>query len=136
MKIQKLDFITPGLSLNGNLSFDNHFESERGIRDNIGVYPTKWIDPVIEDMGANGNPTDYIVLNPVSGKNQFDYVQLPWTVAAEDATSTLSSLRRRLFYQVQANYSRMFGKHDITATAVFNRDQSDTGSEFQHFRED
>ncbi|MDP2337345.1 MAG: TonB-dependent receptor [Bacteroidota bacterium] len=142
---QKLDFISNGLSISGNVSFDNHFESEGGIyHGGIGNFPTKWINPAIEDMGPNEDPNNYITLNPVKGVNQFDWVRNPWTINDESAvgafyynsSNPLSTLRRRLFYQGQANYARTFGRHDVTATGVFTREQLATGSEFQRYRED
>jgi TonB-linked SusC/RagA family outer membrane protein len=143
---QKLDFITQGLSFSGNFSFDNHFETRGGIWDNSStvaqnVYQ-KYIDPKIEDMLPGENPNSYITYYPISGKNQFDFVPIPWTVRDEGVIASavgedmLKYLRRRLFYQAQLNYANTFGKHDVTATGVFNREQMATGSEFQHYRED
>lgn len=129
---QKLDMITRGLSASVNLSFDNHFEAVKSISDGGGT-PTKYIDPAIEDMPEGGDPNSYITLNPVAGTNQFAWVYKPWTLSDE---SPSTSIRRRLYYQAQLNYARTFGKHDVTATGVFTREQLATGSEFQRFRED
>jgi len=133
---QKLDFITKGLSATVNMSFDNNFTSVGGIYNTESNAETKYISPDIEDMPVGGNPNDYIILNPIIGLNQFDFVVQPWTLRDEDADGYLSRLRRRLFYQAQMNYVRTFGLHDVTATGVFNREQLATGSEFQRFRED
>ncbi|WP_431209964.1 hypothetical protein ACQ86N_28205 [Puia sp. P3] len=46
------------------------------------------------------------------------------------------STYRKMFYQVQVDYARKFGKHDLTAMGLFSRDRYATGSEFEHFRED
>ncbi|HBL77088.1 MAG: hypothetical protein A2W90_19045 [Bacteroidetes bacterium GWF2_42_66] len=132
---QKLDRITKGLSASVNLSFDNHFESIKSISDNIDV-PTKYIDPAIEDMPTGGDPNQYITLLPVTGTNQFAWVYKPWTLNDENADNSLSRLRRRLYYHAQLNYARTFGRHDVTATGVFTREQLATGSEFQRYRED
>ena len=129
---QKLDFITSGLGISGNVSFDNHLESQGGIQE-VGGIPTKWINPAIEDMGPGEDPDKYILIDPIKGINQFDWVRLPWILQDEVGSSLI---RRRLFYQIQANYARTFGRHDITATGVFTREQQATGSEFQHYRED
>ncbi len=131
---QKLDFITQGLSASANLSFDNHFEAIKSIVD--GSWPTKYINPAIEDMPAGGDPNSYIILGPVAGINQFVWVYRPWSLADENADNSLSTLRRRLYYQAQLSYARSFGKHDVTATSVFTREQLATGSEFQRYRED
>ena len=132
---QKLDFITQGLSASVNLSFDNHFESLKSIAED-GKWPTKYINPAIEDMPAGGDPNQYIILGPIAGTNQFPWIQKPWVLNDENADNRLSTLRRRLYYQGQLNYARNFNKHDVTATGVFTREQLATGSEFQRYRED
>lgn len=134
---QNLDFITQGLSASANLSFDNHFESIKSIVDALyGEYPTKYIYPEIEDMPAGGDPNSYIILEPVTGINQFAWIRPPWSLLDEDANKALHTLRRRLYYQVQLNYARSFEKHDVTATGVFTREELATGSEFPRYRED
>ncbi len=132
---QKLDFITRGLSATANLSFDNHFETVKSISESQ-VFPQKYIDPAIEDMPAGGDPNAYITIGPVAGTNQYSWVQSPWVLSDENADNSLSMLRRRLYTQIQFNYARTFGKHDVTATGVFTREQLATGSEFQRYRED
>ena len=138
--IQKLDFITKGLSFNGNVSFDNHIESDGGIVDGSNKYTsstaTKWINPAIEDALPGEDLSKYIVLSPTVGTNGYSWVYQPWVINDENADNSLSTLRRRLYYQAQLNYSRIFGRHDISATGVFTREQLATGSEFQRFRED
>jgi len=138
--IQKLDFITQGLSLSGNLSFDNHFETQGGLWDNSSMVSQnvyqKYIDPKIEDMLQGEDPNTYITYYPIGGKNQFDFVPVPWSLRDESPNTLLNNLRRRLFYQAQINYANTFGKHEVTATGVFNREQLATGSEFLRYRED
>jgi TonB-linked SusC/RagA family outer membrane protein len=133
---QKLDCITQGLSAFANLSFDNHFEAISRIVEVGGQYPTEYIRPGIEDMPPNGDPNSYIILGPVTGTNQFSWIYKPWVAQDENAANSLSTLRRRLYFQAQINYARTFGKQDITATGVFTREQLATGSEFQRYRED
>ena len=132
---QKLDFITQGLSASANLSFDNHFETIKSLAE-YGQWPTKYINPAIEDMPAGGDPNSYIILGPVAGTNQFSWIYRPWSISDENADNLISTLRRRLYYQAQLSYARSFGKHDVTATGVFTREQLATGSEFQRYRED
>ena len=136
---QKLDFITKGLSVSASVAFDNYVTTVGGIWDIYNRLPeansaTKWIDPEIEDIGPDENPEDYIFNYPTTGINQFDWVVLPWEVREEDTQT--GSLRRRLFYQAQINYARTFGKHDVTATGVFNREETASGSMFPQYRED
>jgi TonB-linked SusC/RagA family outer membrane protein len=132
---QKLDFITQGLSASASASFDNHFEAIKSLAE-WGSWPTKYINPAIEDMPAGGDPNSYIIIGPVAGTNQFSWIYRPWLLQDENADNSISTLRRRLYYQAQLSYARGFGKHDVTATGVFTREQWATGSEFQRYRED
>ncbi len=137
---QKLDFVTKGLSITANLSYDNHFETVGGLWDNSSSIntsnATEWIDPKIEDALPGEDLTKYYAINPVLGKNQFDWYVNPWYLIDEDPTASLNSLKRRLYYKAQLNYARVFGKNDVTATGVFTREEYATGSEFLHYRED
>lgn len=132
---QKLDFIIQGLSASANLSFDNRFNSSSSLSEGwTHAWPTKYIDPAIEDMPDGGDPNEYIIQGPVAGTNQFSYVRPPWYL--NDEVGVLSALRRRLYYQGQINYARTFGSHDVSATGVFTREELATGSEFPRYRED
>jgi len=41
-----------------------------------------------------------------------------------------------MFYQIQANYARTFGLHDVAITALMNREEYAIGSMFPRYRED
>ena len=136
---QKLDFIVKGLSYRGLLAYDNLFYSTGGITDNGGTLQ-RYIDPNIINMPPDGNEADYIFGTiRQAGVNDFDWVQLPITYAAEisgNSAGNLNDAYRRLFYQNQLNYSRVFGKHDVGATVVMTREQFAEGSMFPRYRED
>lgn len=120
---QDLSAILKGLAAKGTLSFDNSFVSQGGIYDN-GNIQQEYIDPVTGEKKYS----QYL------GTNQFDWIPPRWNPnvdAVQDA-----STYRKLFYQIQADYARRFGKHDVTAMGMFSRDKYATGSEFEHFRED
>ncbi|HIW65455.1 MAG TPA: TonB-dependent receptor [Candidatus Alistipes intestinipullorum] len=132
---QKLDFITPGLSLMGKFSFDNVFSSLQtynpGYRLN-GFY----INPDIEDASylPDFNPDDYMVTQELSTIPYYDTPLSPWKLGDESNNKNATS--RRIYYQVQINYARAFGKHNVTGTGVFTREQYATGSDFMRYRED
>ncbi|AEV98777.1 SusC/RagA family TonB-linked outer membrane protein [Niastella koreensis] len=120
---QDLSAILKGLAAKGTLSFDNSFVSQGGIYDN-GNIQQEYIDPVTGEKKYS----QYL------GTNQFDWIPPRWNPnvdAVQDA-----STYRKLFYQLQVDYARRFGKHDVTAMGMFSRDKYATGSEFEHFRED
>lgn len=132
---QKLDFITPGLSVMGKFSFDNVFSSKQtynpGYRLN-GYY----LDPAIEDASylPGFDPADYEKTQELSTIPYYDTAHSPWKLG--DETNDAGATMRRIYYQAQINYSRMFGKHDVSATGVFTREQYATGSDFMKYRED
>jgi TonB-linked SusC/RagA family outer membrane protein len=125
---QDLFFVLNGLSAKGTISFDNTFKSVGGIYDS-GNLQQKYINPV----------TGEVTYGSFLGKNQFDWMETRWS-PNPDATYKNgwggSDNSRKLYYQLQLDYAKKFGKHDLTAMGLFSRDKKATGSEFEHFRED
>ena len=145
---QKLDFITKGLSFSGKLAYDNAFRNAGKKIGNAGVI-TKTIaknfyleggyyDYNSKTYMLNGSPANMdnytTYTEPTAGKEGFGWVKTPNSFGAE--TVSLSDAERSLYYQLQLQYNRAFGKHSITAMAMFSRDQSETGSNWPHKRED
>ena len=120
---QDLSAILKGLAAKGTLSFDNSFVSQGGIYDN-GNIQQEYIDPVTGEKKYS----QYL------GTNQFDWIPPRWNPNADAVQN--GATYRKLFYQLQVDYARRFGKHDVTAMGMFSRDKYATGSEFEHFRED
>lgn len=138
---QKLDFITKGLSAKASLYYDNSMYSQGGLVDVTNTVkpdpgantPAKYIYSNMWN-GPDTDPSLYILDAPVSGINQFDWVIRPWSIRQEAIRN--ETIYRRLKYQFQLNYARSFGAHNLTAMGMVQRDESATGSEFKHFRED
>ena len=124
---QKLDFITKGLSARGMISWDNVFrEDRRGIADLYNDPQLKWIDP---ETGA----VNY--KQPYEGYDRFDYTMgNKWSTQGGNVNNWAT--QRNLNYQLQLNWAREFGKHDVTAMGLFSRQQYGTGSEIPHYRQD
>ena len=122
---QDLGFVLKGLKASGTISWDNAFsENERGINDLYHDTQFKWINP---DTGE----TTY--LKSIQGNTNFDFQEgIQWTTAKGKAHLDY----RNLFYQAQLFWGNSFGKHNITAMGVFNRQEQTYGSDFTHFRED
>ncbi|MEO6813113.1 MAG: SusC/RagA family TonB-linked outer membrane protein [Ginsengibacter sp.] len=120
---QDLGSILPGLSARGALSMDNNFQSQGGIYDN-GNIQQEYINPV----------TGEATYSQFLGTNQFDWIPPRWNPNVDAVQN--GATYRKLFYQVQLDYSRKFGKHNVTALGLFSRDKNATGSEFEHYRED
>lgn len=139
--VQRLDFITKGLSATGSFFYDNTIASEGGLYDvtnhvrpeSAGATPAKYVH---RDLftGSDQDPSEYIENAPVTGVNQFDWVVRPWTINQE--TVQASQVRRRVMYQLQLNYNRKFGNHNVSGLGLFKREENATGSMFPNYRED
>jgi TonB-linked SusC/RagA family outer membrane protein len=123
---QSLDMLTKGLSVKGTVSFDNTFvEEKRGIQDTEGPQ-NMWVDPVSGVIYYK---------NEVDGGTQLDFSDgIDWVSKAGNVDP--KATYRKLYYQLQLNYGRQFGKHDVGAMALFSREKYAKGNEFYHFRED
>ncbi len=124
---QNLDFITKGLSARGMISWDNVFvESGRGINDLYHDPQLKWIDP---ETGAVNYKQAY------EAYDRFDYVRgNEWSTQGGSVNDW--STQRNLNYQVQMNWARSFGKHDVSAMGLFGRQEYAVGSMIPTYRED
>lgn len=124
---QELNMVTKGLSARGSISLDNTFsETGRGINDLYNGPQRKWVDP------ETGN---VVFEQPINSGTQLDYTDMiRWSSQAGSVDK--GATYRRLNYMLQMNYARKFGKHDVTALGLLQREQYATGSEFYHYRED
>ncbi len=124
---QNLDFITKGLNFRGMIAWDNTFrEDRRGINDLYNNPQVKWINP---ETGAA------VYKQPYEDYDRFDYVQgLKWSVADGAVNNELT--QRNLNYQLQLNWARQFGKHDVSAMGVFARQEYAQGRGLPFYRED
>jgi len=124
---QQLDMVTKGLGIRANLSLDNAFqETGRGINDLYNSAQQMWINP-------QSGLISYA--QQVDPGTQLDYSDgVRWTTQGGSAQP--GSTYRRQNYSLQLNYSRAFGRHDVTAMGLFQREKYATGSEFYHYRED
>ncbi|MEH0152929.1 TonB-dependent receptor [Limibacter armeniacum] len=138
---QKLDFITKGLSFNGRFSYDTYLETSGQDINDFGTL-LKYIDPSIVDaQTAEDSLAAITYLNQGQGTTGYNYVPVPYQVNPErfvelNNDNDLNKTRYQLFYQASVNYSRKFGKHNVTGLALFNRQESATGSNFPSYRED
>ena len=125
--IQDLGSILKGLSARGTLSLDNTFvENGRGINDDFNGPQRKWIDPETGEVKYE---------TALSTTTQLDYMDpVRWTV--QGGSVDRGATYRRLNYIGQIDYNRRFGKHNVTALGLFQRQRVATGSQFPVFRED
>lgn len=124
---QNLDFITKGLNFRGMIAWDNNFrEGGRGINDLYNDPQYKWIDPQTGSVNYK---------SPYEAYDRFDYTQgNKWTIQNGSVDNWATT--RNLNYQLQLNWARTFGKHDVSAMGVFARQEYATGSVIPSYRED
>ena len=138
--VQKLDFITKGLSVAANVAWDNYAVSEGpSINDsgNQGQAIYEYINPAILDAKTRQDTLNNVTYHTTAGqtgRNDYDFSIQPWTKSTETASG--GSFERSLFYQASLNYARVFDKHNVSGLFLFNRRQNATGGEFANFRED
>ena len=145
---QDLDVITEGLSLSGKLAYDNTFRNEgRRVRESGYIRKTidkefylsgGYYDDETETYMLNGeqaNMNDWTFYDvPTGGREGFGWVRTPNRYDAEDVQ--LGNAERSLYYELALRYDRSFAKHNVTALAIFNRFQSERGSNWPQKRED
>jgi len=124
---QNLDFITKGLNFRGMISWDNQFrEQGRGVSDLYNGPQYKWIDPATGAVSKK---------NPTETTSQFDYLHgSKWSTQAGSVSD--GNTLRNLNYQLQLNWNREFGVHNVGLTGVWTRQETAIGSMIPMYRED
>lgn len=126
---QDLSFITKGLKLKGRFTYDNNMTGGQTIRDFASDKDNSNI--IFKKYTNDGQNVEYRI---PAVSHDFDFVYKPWeldNIYIWDGTRA-----RRLNYEISLDYNRSFGKHNLTALALFKREQYSYGSMFPRFRED
>ncbi len=124
---QDLHMLTKGLKFKANFSMDYTFvENKRGVNDMYHNSQRMWVRPdtgeIILEQPELGTGLDAII-NPIYWEHQAGSVNTGATY-------------RKLYYSMQMDYTRNFGKHEVTALALFSRLKEASGSVFPIYRED
>ena len=124
---QDLHMLTKGLKFKANFSMDYTFvENKRGVNDMYHNSQRMWVRPdtgeIILEQPELGTGLDAII-NPIYWEHQAGSVNTGATY-------------RKLYYSMQMDYARNFGKHEVTALALFSRLKEASGSVFPIYRED
>lgn len=118
---QDLGMVTKGLSVRGNLSLDNTFlEKERGINDQYNYLHRMWVNPDSGDI--------------IYERGEDFKESVKWSTLAGNVNKNRTY--RKVYYSLQGNYVRQFGKNDVALMGLFSRERWATGSEFPRYRED
>lgn len=124
---QDLSFITKGLRARAMVSWDNVFvEINRGVNDLYHDPIQKWIDPATGAVSYKTAEYD---------GNGFDPQDpIMWTTSGGEVDN--NATQRNMNYQVQLDWAREFGQHNVTAMGLFSRQETATGSIIPNRRED
>lgn len=120
---QKLDFITPGLSVQGKVSLSTYYKYTT-LRTEYDR-PSWYLD--FDKIGTGENPWRR------TGDNGSIYVPNPLYTTAGNALQDGYYLD--LYYDLSLNYDRTFGRHTVTGLFLFNRQEQDKGSDFPYYNE-
>lgn len=129
---QKLDFITKGLSVSGKASFSTYYDDTQiSTGYEFPDYRLDW--DKIPLAGQIDNATG-AKINPWVRTGQANEVfKLP------PLSMGLGGLNdgyyKNLYYEASINYVRSFGKHRISALALFNRSEKRTENQFPFLNE-
>lgn len=120
---QKLDFITKGLSVGAKVSLSTYYK--------YNTLTTQYNRPSwkldFTKIGSGDNPWSR------TGTDGYYYVQPPLYTNADN--SLQGGYYLDLYYDMQVNYDRTFGKHNVTGLFLFNRQEQDKGSDFPYYNE-
>ncbi len=95
----KMDWLTPGLSAKGMLSFDYDAYYNRKFTASVANY----------ELVDRSNPNSRTSYTQFNADTDLAY-------AGNDQTTTY-----KLYMEAQLNYARKFGKHDVTAMLLYNQ---------------
>ncbi len=125
---QDLAMLIKGLRLKANLSMDYTFvENQRGLVDQYNDAQRLWVNP---DTG------EYVYkFDPDTGTG-LDKVINPIYWLQQSGSADIGATFRKLYYSIQLDYARTFGKHEVTALGLFSRLKEAQGSVFPIYRED
>lgn len=124
---QDLSFITKGLSLKGRFNITQSILSEKKLND--GGNTSQYIRKVYVNDGQ-----DVVIRYPDNYTSDYLFTPNPWTLGNYDLKD--KDREKRTNYEISLNYKREFGNHNVSALALFKREQYTYGSMFPVYRED
>jgi TonB-linked SusC/RagA family outer membrane protein len=129
---QKLDAITKGLSFNGKASLSTYYNNRMltlGSGYNFPDYTldyTKLSVDIVDNIIVTGQPWTR------GGQTLDNYKRAPYDI---NVGGLNGGYYNNLYYEMALNYNRSFGKHSVSALALFNRQQRNSGTSFPFYNE-
>ena len=112
-------------------------ETRTTTRINTDFVLEQQLDFITKGLSARGMIAwdNVVYKQPYEAYDRFDYTQgNKWTTNGGSVNNNATT--RNLNYQLQLNYARSFGKHDVSAMGVFARQETAWGSMIPNYRED
>ena len=120
---QNLDFLTKGLSVQAKVSLSTYYQyTTLSTSYDRGSW---YLD--FSKIGTGENPWRR------TGSDGYYFVENPLYTTANNTLG--GGYYLDLYYDVSVNYDRTFGKHNVTALFLFNRQEQDKGSDFPYYNE-
>ena len=120
---QKLDFITPGLSVQGKVSLSTYYK----YLTQKTSYSRAVYNLTFSDIGTDTNPWKMV--------NSDDYAYVDPILTMSAGNSLQGGYYLDLYYDLSLNYDRSFGDHTVTGLFLFNRQEQDKGTAFPYYNE-
>jgi len=127
---QKLDNILKGLSVNGKVSLSTYYSNRLLTLDYS--YPDYTLD--YNKIGVDANGDGIVDVNPWTrnGQTLENYALGPYDINVGNMNG---GYYKDLYYELSVNYANSFGKHNITALGLFNRQQKNSTTSFPYYNE-
>ena len=110
---QDLAMLTKGLRFKANFSMDYTFaENKRGLSDQYNDAQRIWVDPDTGNISYKFDPDTGTGLDKVT--NPIYWLQ-------QSGSANIGATYRKLYYSMQFDYARTFGKHEVTGLGLFSR---------------
>jgi len=127
---QDLNFITQGLSLGGKVSLSSYYVNRQ--KTGSITYPMY----ILYFNRIGDDPTDVVGQNPWFRQDPAEgtatYKLAPFDL---NTSGMQGGYYYDLYYEVSANYARTFGKHNISALGLFNRQERNREVQFPYYNE-
>ena len=107
---QDLAMLTKGLRFKANFSMDYTFaENKRGLSDQYNDAQRIWVDPDTGNISYKFDPDTGTGLDKVT--NPIYWLQ-------QSGSANIGATYRKLYYSMQFDYARTFGKHEVTGLGL------------------
>lgn len=129
---QQLDFITKGLTVGGKVSMSSYFRNRQMTASQ--TFPDYIL--LFDRIGVDANKDGKVDQNPWYRNNPAEGNEV-WILPPLDVNTSgmQGEYYTDLYYELSVNYARAFGKHNVSALGLFNRQEKNTSTEFPYYNE-